>query len=173
MDWVRSAGGPLICVETNKKGLWGGTSRLTTASPYAKTDYDRACRLPNYTSVVPLATGCALVLAGAGPADTSVWRAVSGITLIVQVLCSEADVNEKAYLASLNETLFLDAIACVEFPVESEELVLFDSSEPGDDIRDKSISFRISPGTYRILTQKFDPSPDTCFLLHKFDKVLR
>lgn len=170
MDWIMSGGGPLICLETRCKKSWGGVDRLTVVCADANTDYDRACRARDYTSVIPLRNGSGLVLGG-GPIDTSLWYAKSGAFLIVQVFCSEADVHEEAYLAGMNDTIFSNPIQRAEFSFGSEELILFDSAEPGDDIIGQSISFHIDPGRYRILTQTFDPSPDISFLLHKFEKT--
>src|SRR5947209_6469559 len=59
MNWIESAGGPLILIPRAVLGQWGGASLQT---PMVGDDYGRACAVRDYLGKIPVSDSFALVL---------------------------------------------------------------------------------------------------------------
>ncbi|OIJ85886.1 hypothetical protein BIV25_42315 [Streptomyces sp. MUSC 14] len=65
LEWVESAGGPLIAVPETVLPFWAGADNEDLA-----TDYDRACEVDGHVGLLPVGDSAALVF-GEEPASTS------------------------------------------------------------------------------------------------------
>lgn len=166
-----SEGGPLILLEERLEPTWGGIDRLSIEVGDAKTDYDRACRLKGYLGVIPVPGGVAVLLTA--PYDTSVHRAPSGALMVVQIECAPPDFDDKfdQVVAGVDETMFDRPYSTTQITFRSAALSMFDSAEPGGLATKERVLFAISPGTYRIATQEYEPDPETSLVLHRLELV--
>jgi hypothetical protein len=170
MKWIKSGGGPLICVESKLASAWFGV--LPANDPAAShssgaTDYDRACSVRSYLGTVELPGGSALIL-GDMPLETSTYRAASGSVLIARLFYIEPDADIPPMLEDVDRSSFADPEETLIFHVDSEPMAIFDSAFSGSDKMKKTLDLFISPGVYRILTKIFNPDDRTSILVHKF-----
>lgn len=170
MRWIKSAGGPLICVEKELSSFWQGVlgnSVSGHAASAALNDYDRACAVADYVGIVELPRRFALVL-GDMPLETTVWCPSSEPPLIVRVFYMDPGVDLLRLLAAHGNLSFADPIESIDCEIESGHMVIFDSAVPGLHEGHASLSFEIPPGRYGILTKVFEPDSRTSVLIHKF-----
>jgi Immunity protein 21 len=173
MNWIKSVGGPLICVERELAPLWlgivgnGVSDRFVT--PLA-SDYDRACAVSDYVGSVDLPRGKALIL-GDMPLETTVWRPQSALPLIIRAFYMEPGVNLQKLLTAHSNLDFADPIESIDCEVESGHMVIFDSAVPWLQEGGPSLSLEIPSGNYQILTKVFELDSQTSVLIHKFERV--
>lgn len=176
MDEIESTGGPLICVERRLADQWRGIDGLSikpnTSMIGAKTDYECACCIPNrYLSVLRLANGAALIL-GDRPLITGVWKNPLNQVIIWRVSFADPNDDVPSLLASLTEEAFVAPLEAIEFSFGSRNIVIFDTSLPGDEAAEESASFDIVPGKYLVTTHQVRPTPRAELLLHRFYPVI-
>jgi hypothetical protein len=175
MEEVESLGGPLICIESRLAHQWRGIDGLSI-NPGASTvgiatDYERTFKsLGKYLDVLTLAHGAALILADR-PMITGVWKDASGRAIIWRISFAEEDDDIPAMLASLTEKSFETSLETVEFSFGSPNVVIFDSSCPGNEAQSESVSFDMAPGRYRVTTHEVRPAPNAELVLHRFTSV--
>ncbi|OGB30721.1 MAG: hypothetical protein A3F78_04270 [Burkholderiales bacterium RIFCSPLOWO2_12_FULL_61_40] len=171
MSWIKSAGGPLICVEKDLAPFWlgilGSSVKDGPTTPLFN-DYDRACAVSDYVGMVELPRKYALIL-GDMPLETTVWRPSSESPLIVRVFYMDPGVDLPQLLAAHGNLSFADPIESIDCEIESGHMVIFDSAVPGLH-EHASLSFEIPPGNYQILTKVFEPDSRTSVLIHKFER---
>jgi hypothetical protein len=176
VDEIRSLGGPLICIERRLADQWRGVAGLSMKpDPWmwgVTTDYDIACRRPNrYLSVLRMASDAALIL-GDMPLITGVWRSALQQLVIWRVFYAEPDDDVPTLLASLPEPAFSAPVESIEFLFKSRNIAIFDSSFPGDESDEESVSFNITPGRYLVTTHDLKPTLKSRFLLHRFHRIV-
>lgn len=168
MRWVTSEGGPLICIERQKEFLWGGVDALTVPCGTAKNDYERPG--DDYTEVVALKEGSALILGG-GPPMATVWRATSGRILMARPVYADPNADLDNMLRGFESLEFSNAIEAVEIEWASPVIDIFDSAWPGA-YRDKEfLSIDVEPGIYRVLTQELKPDEENFFVINAMEPV--
>jgi len=170
MKWVRSAGGPLICVERDLVSSWCGilgNSVNTPPSKAALNDYERACSVSDYLGIVEVANKCALIL-GDMPLETTVCYLSPESLLLVRVFYIDPNVDLLQLLKSQSNIIFDEPIESIAFEIESGQMIIFDSAALGVRLGEESLSFDLPPGHYQILTQVFEPDSRTSLLVHKF-----
>lgn len=170
MQWIKSAGGPLICVEEELASFWQGVvgnSVSGHAVTEAPSDYDRACAVSEYVGVVDLPQKYALIL-GDMPLETTVWSPSFDLPLIVRAFYMDPGVDLSQLLASYGSLSFADPIESIDCEIGSGHMVIFDSAIPGSHENRESLSFEIPPGSYRILTKAFVLDSRTSVLMHRF-----
>ena len=154
MEWTKSAGGPLICVESKLSDQWKGIDGLSTmpdsSTTGIATDYDRACKAKGYLSAIDMMKGAALIL-GDMPLETGVWKNVSNQLVIVRVFHIDANADVPSMLASIADDD--RPLESINVSFGSRTLVIFDSALPGSEAKAESIRFDIAPGKYRVTTQ--------------------
>jgi hypothetical protein len=175
MDEIESTGGPLICVESRFADQWRGIAGISIEPDASMggvaTDYDRACGIPNqYLSVLPLRHGAALIL-GDRPLITGVWKNSLDQIIIWRISYADHDDDVPSLLAGLNEKSFEMPLESIEFSFGSRNILIFDTSLPGDDAQSESVSFDIAPGRYLVTTHLVKPTPRAELLLHRFHVI--
>jgi hypothetical protein len=108
---------------------------------------------------------------GDRPLITGVWRDSLDRPIIWRIAYAEPDEDEETLLASLDERVFSVSLETVDFSFDSPRILIFDSAWPGDEIADKSISFEIPPGRYRVTTHLARPTVTSEFILHRFEPI--
>jgi Immunity protein 21 len=173
IKWIKSGGGPLICVERERAQSWLGVSgnsvKQGADSTYA-TDYERACQISDYLGKVKLADQYALVL-GDMPLQTLIWRTRSGLPRIVRVFYGDPGVDVTQLLDENHELDFSSPLEIVDVEFKFEQIVIFDSALPGIRAHESQLMLEFLPGNYRVLTQQFEPDTRTSVLIHKFEHV--
>lgn len=168
--WIKSGGGPLICVASELSHCWLGVGANSIAYGSDQTyanDYERACSVSDYLGKVALGDGYALVL-GDMPLETVIWQMPYKLPSIVRVYYADPDVNVIKILESAQEIDFSCPVETVELDVRSTPMIVFDSAYPGKDVVTACLSFDLPPGMYSVLTKPFNPDDRTSLLLHTF-----
>jgi len=168
VKWIRSAGGPLICVEDALASSWHGTDLIAKSDiAHSETDYARACHVRDYLGTVEILGGSALIL-GDMPLETTVWRTSFGDTFIVRLFYMDPGTDVTRLLGLIDEEALSAPDESIIFRIKTGSMVLFDSAISGADEKKEAISFGVSTGTYRIVTKVINPDSRTSFLIHKF-----
>jgi Immunity protein 21 len=168
MEWIKSAGGPLVCLEKELArhwhGIFAGPGSTAGYSNNYLTDYGRACQVQSYLRAIDVAHGAALIL-GDMPLSTSVW---SGNLAIVRIFYCDPGTDIPKLLTGMGDIRFDEPVESINFELPVGRMILFDSAYSGDDKAKKALEFNIPAGNYRILTSLVNPNSRTSLLLHKF-----
>jgi hypothetical protein len=171
MNWIKSAGGPLVCLELVIANSWLGVTGNSVSKEQgsrAATDYERACQVKDYLGKIPLGDHAALIL-GDMPLETLIWRRRDAIPMIVRVIYGDPGVDVTKILEQGIGLYFDDPIETLEVKVKSGPMIIFDSAFPGGDASNKSLSLDLPLGRYTALTKQFFPDDRTSVLVHKFE----
>lgn len=172
-SWIKSGGGPLICVELEIANSWlgvTGTSHSQGPNSECLSDYERACNVRDYIGKVSLSNHDALIL-GDMPLETLVWHRPDELPRVVRVIYGDPGVDIVKVLELGRELDFNDPIELLETNVKSESMVIFDSAYPGIDVSKSRLSFKLPKGKYIVLTKQFLPDDRTSVLVHKFEPI--
>ena len=96
MNWIDSAGGPLILMERAALAFWGGC--FSGGGSDFESDYERACAVDAYAGVIQVEGRSALVL-GDEPCETTVWRVAQGNDVIVRWQCRASTTDGATFYA--------------------------------------------------------------------------
>lgn len=170
MKWIKSGGGPLICVDGIWARCWRGIGASSKPGPNVSghTDYERACATKDYVVGLETNGGHALIL-GDMPLETSVW--VNQTTTIVRLFYAEPQTDFGDILEKIGDEAFHDPIESTEYRVTSGRLVVFDAALDGRGRTPDWLAFALDRGTYRVLTALAKPDTKTSLLLHRFSRV--
>lgn len=160
MQWIESGGGPLVVVPQTRLDRWRG---VDCRSSDDTSDYDRACEVADDVAVVRVADTEILVL-GEEPFRTTWLPDEKGGLLIRWVYADKEDsIPEFLSAPGLEDAL---SASGVSFTTPGA-CVLFDSAEPGDDIRGDSMALALKPGTYAVKSAIVKPSAEVRLLIHQ------
>jgi hypothetical protein len=168
--WIKSEGGPLICIEHSLvqhwQGVIGNSSHRDTDPAYTN-DYERACSVSEYLGKIPLKDSYALVL-GDMPLETLIWQPSNKFPRIVRIYYADPEVDVIKGLESIEILDFSDPAESLEVEVNSTPMIVFDSACPGNDVGEAYLSFELPQGTYSVITKPFSPDDRTSLLIHAF-----
>lgn len=168
--WIKSGGGPLICVESELAQYWlgvGANSIAHGADRAYANDYKRACSVSDYLGKIALGNRHALIL-GDMPLETLIWQLPDQLPRIVRVYYADPDVDVARRLESTQDLDFSSPVETMVVEVKSTPMIVFDSAYPGKDVGSAHLSFELPPGMYSVLTKPFIPDDRTSVLVHKF-----
>ena len=171
MRWIKSGGGPLVCIERRLARLWRGVDGNSTPRHIDTndTDYERACGIGRYVGQIPVGDRVALVL-GDSPLETSVaW--LRGDPVLVRLIYADPHVDFQELLSSTPDSAFENPSEALAYDAESEEHLIFDSAASGDEAERNGIIFSVRPGRLAVLTASGEPNDRTSWLLHRFVRV--
>jgi len=161
MEWICSAGGPLILLSQPLLDCWhGGFGRE------GETDYDRACQIYDYIGIIPVDGGYGLVL-GDEPNQTA-WLPAesSGAGTLVRWVFASSESDSIQQARALPDDAF--QITGLEFVTEHPTHVLFDSALPGSRYQEGGfLKIVLAPGRYAVSTAVYAPDAETSMILHR------
>ncbi|CAM2010767.1 Imm21 family immunity protein [Acanthopleuribacter pedis] len=166
MNWIESSGGPLSLLEERILSAWGGVDSSVTDPK--KTDYDRACEVEDYASILRVGDGEAVIF-GDEPNPLSYIPHQQTYGIFVRWKWAPDQASVESHLRSLN-LQSIPEIGRVRFRVESKNLQVFDASLSGGDIKE-SLRLELNPGVYDITTKLYEPDSETALLLHVITKL--
>ncbi len=171
LKWIKSRGGPLICVESGLAQHWLGVAANSIVqgldSDYP-SDYKRACSVADYLGKIALDSQHAIIL-GDMPLQTMIWRLQDQFPRIVRVYYADPDVDVMKRLEWTQDLDFSSPLETIEIDVRCGPMIVFDSACAGKDVGDARLTFDLPPGAYSILTKQFQPDERTSVLVHKFE----
>jgi hypothetical protein len=170
MKWMKSAGGPLICLETRLMSSWCGTEGTFQTGKCAasqRSDYDRACAVNDYAGLVDVDGGSALIL-GDLPLATTVFGKAHFELYVVRAVYMDPGTEITPFVDYFDERFFRASLEALSFTIRSDALAMFDSALPGSDQSKEVLAFSLSPGRYEIKTALVDPNEQTSLVVHRF-----
>jgi hypothetical protein len=164
MKWIQSNGGPLALVPESTLESWRGVLELPGN---ASSHYDLACSVADDIAVLRLQAMEVLVLGDEHFQTT--WISCENGGLLVRWIYSDGEQPIYDYLESgdLGKILQSSGIA---FHTPGS-CILFDSAEPGADIRGSTLRAPLSSGHYEIRTALANPSPTLRLLVHQLVRM--
>ena len=181
IEWVFSAGGPLILIPAELATHWRGVEEwsppenggdLTGEFP---SDYARACGIDDYLGMLEVGPGRALIL-GDEPMQTAFLPSHDG-GIIVRWMYSEDEDSLWRAVGAVPESAWEITPHRVE--VAQEGILVFDSAYPGDalpaSLDDGAaapwIRIELSSGTYLVDMADYGPDTSTRLILHRLREL--
>lgn len=164
VEWIESAGGPLLFAPQSSLGDWYGADGSRVSS--TQSDYARACSIEDEIAVIPVGTRSALVL-GDEP-DRTALIPVQARSEVLLVRWRWA-ASEESLLSRLLAEYVAEGLSFVsagQLPTSAGEYVLFDSACGGAHL-DRYLSVSLCAGGYLIATASFKPDRETFALVHR------
>ncbi|APO96863.1 hypothetical protein BI313_21820 [Xanthomonas vesicatoria] len=164
LQWIESAGGPLVLMHAACLPGWSGTAPALSNS--GTTDYARACWIDDDMGLVATASGCALVL-GDEPDRTALIERDEAVFIVRWRWAP----SEDALLSALHSALpTLEFVTSGVFSTRAGVHLLFDSAVPGahvDANRSESLVVTLAMPRLSLASVVFKPSSKICALIHR------
>jgi hypothetical protein len=155
MRWIDTLGGPHILLPKELLSSWRGTEGWQdNQDPLDRSDYARACRAGNsWLSMIPCGDGQALILGGDD--GLVAWLPLAeraGGILMQWIYATDEEVMvDGAFNSLVTEALNGPDIEKTELLTGPSGIMrLFDSAEPGDEIRGGYQDLTLEPGRYLV-----------------------
>jgi hypothetical protein len=162
MQWITSAGGPLVCAASDAARTWRGTRASSVNSNIS--DYERACSTTEFAAVIRTAQWDVLVL-GDEPLQSTLLIIHSQATIARWVSARSHDIAAKA-LAMLPQSL--PAVGeSTRFTHQGKDLVLFDAAMDGRE-QSPSNGIQVGPGRYDVTSETYKKPTEFEFVIHRF-----
>ncbi|WP_414640814.1 Imm21 family immunity protein [Archangium sp.] len=159
MQWISSAGGPLVLIPKSLQPRWQGTCGVPS-------DYEVACGVEGYAGVIEKEGSHVLVL-GDEPLQTAVSRLNGRPCLVRWVYAPSPGVAESS-MTAMAPLLLRGPMESVAIRVGSSPLVLMDAGAHGEHPVD-TLEMELEPGSYVVHVYEFAPARDMKFLVHAFE----
>ncbi|MES2952854.1 MAG: Imm21 family immunity protein [Pseudomonadota bacterium] len=162
LEWINSAGGPLICASPAAGRIWGGTRGSSVGG--AESDYDRACDQVSYVSAIACGSAQVVVL-GDEPLQSAFVVKSDSVLVVRWVSCVS---SERAASAIAQLPSALPAIEePTKFRLDDRGLIMFDSAVASIDPAVCS-KVDLRPGVFTVTTEKYKSEGVHEFLVHRF-----
>ena len=161
LQWVNSAGGPLICASPANGKMWRGTRGSSIDG--TESDYFRACEQMDYINVIPCGASEVLVL-GDEPLQSAFVLKDDSVIVVRWVSCLS---NEHAASAIAR----LPSVAPVveeskKFRLDESGLIMFDASlDRVDPLACANVD--LQPGMFTVRTEAYEREGVCEFLIHR------
>jgi hypothetical protein len=159
MQWIETGGGPLILVARQHLAEWRGVARRPTDDA---SDYDRACEVTEDVAAICIGD-IEVIIFGDEPFRTT-WLPDEAGGLVARWVYADSEDAVAEFLSAGNFKVL--GKTGVSFTTPGDCL-LFDSAEPGDDIRGYKLEVALRPGTYAVRSALVNPSAEVRLLLHR------
>lgn len=184
LKWISSNGGPLVLLPKQVSSFWMGcyfsnTEGVLTNEYEAtdeqlailqlenvKTDYDRACEVINYLSLIHVHGQTGIVIADE-PCPTA-WYPENLGGILVRLRYTNEIKNIPNILLTLPNHIWEKESFC--FNLQEEILTLFDSAQHGKNVVD-SIEIKLPLGDYEVFTANYSPDNQNALILHRLTKI--
>ena len=162
LDWVVSAGAPLLCAPPTAVRMWRGTRGNSVGG--VEADYDRACKQSDYVGVIPCGPSHVLVLGDEPLQSTFVLKADQVLVVRwVSCLSTEHAVDAIDVLPSVLPALGEPT----KFRLDESGLIMFDAAlfdvDPSSCAR-----VELRPGVLLVTTERYQRQGAFEFLVHRF-----
>lgn len=162
LQWIDSAGGPLLCASRSAAKQWRGTQASSIGA--TESDYARACQAVTYLSIIACGSENALVL-GDEPMQSAFVTSPEGLLIVRWVSCESYDVASSALRAL--PSLLPSVESPVRFKVCDAGLLMFDSAADGS-AGLTSVETGIESGDVLVTTEKYVSRGQFDFVVHRF-----
>ncbi len=154
--WITSEGGPYILATRNSALAWLGIQGLSAGdeSQY-DNDYERACEVNDYVSVIA-GTSHEILVVGNGPEDTAWLSRAPDDILLVKWIGADSDQQVWEALQCLDFESF--ETLPISFTVFEPKMFLFDSASRLVDIGDNCLELTFEPGCYGLSVLNYKPN---------------
>ncbi|WNG57761.1 hypothetical protein F0U59_25615 [Archangium gephyra] len=159
MEWISSAGGPLVLIPKVFQSRWRGTSGTPS-------DYEVACGVEGYVGVIEK-VGYQVLVLGDEPLQTAVAR-LSGRGCLVRWVYAPSPRAAESSLAALVPADLGSPLESVAIRIACSSLVLMDAGGPGEH-SGGTLELELEPGFYSVHVHEFAPTQDAKFLVHEFE----
>ena len=167
LEWVESAGGPLILVARAQLRAWGGADHPEKGP----TDYARAASIGGNAGSIPVGGADALVLCGE-PLPTAWWQPdMLSAGMFVRWIAAYRELDILRTLSQIPDDAFQPS--AVKLSLRQSEYLLFDAAMPGDDILTPSAAVTIEPGDYRVDTTEAVGPNRAELMIHRLVRLER
>jgi len=156
--WIDSTGGPLVLLQASSLKVWHGIFGA---------DYDDACAVTGYTSVLRKERRDILVL-GDAPMLTAHFKKAEEHFLVRWIYGPGMEEVIEA-IANMRGAL-KEAVEEIDLEIVEEDQLVIDSSVDGQ-TADERLELSIPPGMYRVLTFDYEPSAEISLIVHQFIRV--
>jgi hypothetical protein len=159
MQWISSAGGPLILLPKALQQQWQGTYGVPS-------DYEVACGVEGYAGVIEK-VGCQILVLGDEPLETTASRLNGRPCLVRWVYAPSPGVAESS-ITAMGPLHLRGPLESVAIDIDGSPLVLMDAGAPGRHPGD-TLELELEPGAYHVHVYEFAPARDMKFLVHAFE----
>ncbi|WP_255415209.1 Imm21 family immunity protein [Vitiosangium sp. GDMCC 1.1324] len=159
MNWLSSAGGPMVLVPQVLRSRWRGTRGVPT-------DYDVACGVEGYVGVIEK-DGWQILVLDDEPLQTAV-ASLNGRPCLVRWVFAPSPSAAEAALGTMEAARLRGPLESVDIRIASSPLVLMDAGASGEH-PGETLELSLDPGLYRAHVYEFAPARDTKFLVHVFE----
>ena len=166
MNWIESAGGPLIMIEDLLIDYWSGV--FSPGQEQSITDYDRAGLIDEYLELIKVGNGEAIIL-NDEPLPTSHIISPQNNLIIVRWAWANSDDEVIEHLNNLKTKYIKEIAPVIDFKFKSNSISIFDSACNCPE-EDNCINLNLIPGIYKIFTKEYKPNKETSLILHEFIK---
>ncbi len=172
MQWVESAGGPLVVIPLELARSWRGIEALPGDSV---TDYDRACDVDDYLGVLEVGLGRGLVL-GDEPMRTAFIPSGDGGILVRWGYAPSEEAVVRA-IGDVGESIW--SPIGHRLRVGTDGAIMFDAACPRGEEPGKrrpgecraALDVPLAAGSYRVETADYRPNDETWLILHRLTRM--
>lgn len=166
VEWIESAGGPLLLAPQSSVKDWFGTADTGGGS---QTDYARACAIEDEIGTISIGDKSAVVLGDEPDRTTLVPERLTSDVYIVRWRCAKSEESLLSALFAERAVRTLSFIPNGWIATDADEYWLFDSAYPGAQIGTR-LRIDLEAGRYFLGTAAFKPSSSTSALIHRMSK---
>lgn len=174
LNWIKSDGGPLICIEARLSCRWCGNEggfRSGSCSAVRPTDYERACERPEYLGLVAVEGGTALIL-GDAPLETTAWIESKTLMYIARLVYADKGEGIERAIADIRPDVWNSPEEVLRYVVETGPLTIFDSALRGEFSEKDQIMLAVEAGLYEVRTSMIQVSDNARALVHRFKRMM-
>lgn len=162
MRWIRTRGGPLLCIEKQYRSSWRGAAKV---APGTNDDYALACAITDYCSVIDV-RGIAVVIFGDMPLDATVIPMEDG-ALVIRPIYAENIERICEFVHEIDQLILAKHDEITRVYIKSSDMLIFDSAYSGSDAPE-CIEFIVKPNKYCIYSGICSPDLQTSMIVHRF-----
>ncbi len=171
LEWIDSAGGPLILLSRELLTAWSGAFPQEPADDEVQavqeTDYDRAGAISGYIGLLPVAHGQGVIFWGE-PMSTAWVPLTTTEGIFVRWSYGEEQTDVIGYVKRMEERTWESS--GLTFVVGRQPLCLFDAAWPGQEVPEY-LTIALDEGTYAIDTGIARPDNRTELIVHRFRRL--
>lgn len=177
MKTIQSNGGPIMGLNRDHLGSWGGVDRMQFmgADPPCENDYEALGAVLSRArpvSVLRLQGVTANALLLAMPLETAVIAADGNSAYLAQVHYADPKWSFDMITRNDFERAPYNFDKIVDFTTENGEYVFFDAAWPGNEIRNDCLIVPFDAGRYTLMSALCFPDEETHTILYRISRIV-